>query len=99
LSWIGKALLGFVHSVRAVLSFVGKALLGLISVAGVIVLVAFAAFSLAHYFWPVFLLGSFIALCSSATTGTNMKYDPKLVILVDDGSGRTAWVSLFTWYD
>lgn len=33
-----------------------------------------------------------------ATTG-EWEYDPKLVILVDDGSGGTTWVSLFTWYE
>ncbi len=26
-------------------------------------------------------------------------YDPKLIILVDDGSGGTVWVSLLTWYE
>jgi hypothetical protein len=30
---------------------------------------------------------------------TGMAYDPKLVILVDDGSGGSTWISLFTWYE
>ena len=28
-----------------------------------------------------------------------MKYDPKLIILVEDGNGSTVWVSLLTWYE
>lgn len=36
-------------------------------------------------------------LVLGALTGT--KYDPKLVILVDDGRGGSAWIALFTWYD
>lgn len=103
-SWIGKALLGFIRSVRAVVSFSGKALLGFIRVAGILALVAalialvsFVAQALIH-FWPVIFLGLFVAAVAGGT-GTGMKYDPKLVILVDDGKGGTVWVSLFTWYD
>jgi hypothetical protein len=69
-------------------SFLGKVLLGLILVAGAIALLASMAPALI-ILAPLFLLG--------ALTGT--KFDPKLVILVDDGNGGTVWVSLFTWYD
>ena len=77
-------------SVRTVLSFIGKALLGLICVAGAITLVALFALSLI-YMLPVILL--------SLLAGGSLAYDPKLVILVDDGKGGTGWISLFTWYD
>lgn len=94
---IGKALLGLIHSVRAIASFFGKALLGLICIAVAVTLVALLAFALINYFWPVMLLGFCIVLGTGKATGT--KFDPKLVILVDDGCGGTAWVSLFTWYE
>jgi hypothetical protein len=105
-SWIGKALLGLIRLVRAVVSFSGKALLGLIRVAVSIALVAgiialvvpLVAQALIH-FWPVILLGLFVGAVAGAGTSTGVKYDPKLVILVDDGRGGTVWISLFTWYD
>jgi hypothetical protein len=103
-SFSRKALLGFIRSVRAVVSFSGKAFLGLIRVAGILALVAgilalvpLIAQALIH-FWPAIVLGLFAAV-AGAGTGTGVKYDPKLVILVDDGRGGTAWISLFTWYD
>jgi len=40
-----------------------------------------------------------MALACTGTTGTDVSYDPKLVILVDDGKGGTVWVSVLTWYD
>jgi len=109
LSRIGNALLGFslgfIRSIWAVASFSGKALLALIRVAGVIILVAVAAYSLIQNLWLLFPLG-FLFLIGAGTstnpgtgTGRRLNYDPKLVILVDDGSGRPVWVSLFTWYD
>ena len=79
-------------SVKTVLSFIGKALFRLICVAGVIALVAFLALSLI-YALPIILLGLL------AGTGRSWEYDPKLVILVDDGKGGTGWISLFTWYE
>jgi hypothetical protein len=96
---IGKALLGLIRSVRTVVSFSGKALLGLIRVVGIIALVAgmialalLVAASIIP-FWPVIIPG--VLIIAFAGLG----YDPKLVILVDDGRGGTVWVSLFTWYD
>jgi hypothetical protein len=70
-------------SAATVLSFVGKALLGLIMIAGFI---AFATSMI--FFAPLALL-----MCLMPS------YDPKLIILVDDGNGGTAWVSILTWYD
>jgi hypothetical protein len=103
-SWIGKALLGLIRSVRAVASFSGKAFLGLIRVVGILALVAgilavvpLIAQALIH-FWPAIVLGLFAAV-AGAGTGTGVKYDPKLVILVNDGRGGTVWISLLTWYD
>jgi len=96
---------GLIRSAGAVLSFSGKALLVLLRIAAVGALAAFGIYALLHYFWPVMILGFMMFLFSGAATGTNtgtgsrIRYDPKLVVLVDDGSGGTTWVSLFTWYD
>ena len=79
-------------SLEKVVSFVGKALLRLACVAGAIALVSLFAISLI-YLAPLIILGSL------ARVTAGMEYDPKLVILVDDGRGGTVWVSLFTWYD
>jgi hypothetical protein len=79
-------------SVKTVLSFIGKWLFRLICVAGVIILVAVLVLSLI-YALPVILLGLL------AGAGGSWEYDPKLVILVDDGKGGTGWISLFTWYE
>jgi hypothetical protein len=79
-------------SVRTVVSFIGKAFLRLICVAGAITLVSLFAISLI-YLLPVIFLGLL------AGAGAGLAYDPKLVILVDDGTGGTVWISLFTWYD
>jgi hypothetical protein len=82
----------FLPSGEAILSFIGKALVGLILLAGAIALVSAVAVS---FIWlmPLFLLSSLFG----AATGVD--YDPKLVILVDDGNGGTVWVSVFTWYE
>ena len=88
---------------EAVVSFAGKALLVLIRIAVMGSIVALGIYALFHYFWPVMILGFVIFLFSGAGTstgtGSRVRYDPKLVILVDDGSGGTTWVSLFAWYD
>jgi hypothetical protein len=70
-------------SAATVLSFIGKALLGLVMIAG------FIAFASSMIFLAPLLL---LACITPAL-------DPKLIILVDDGNGGTAWVSLLTWYD
>ncbi len=75
-----------------VMSFIGKALLRLFIVAGVIALAALVAVWLV-YMLPIIVLGALVG----AVLGKD--YDPKLVILVDDGNGGTTWVSLFAWYD
>jgi hypothetical protein len=100
-SLFGSALLGFIHAVEAVLSFSLKALLGLIRIVGVVALVWFFAYALIHFGVAVLLIGGFIALVAGAGSGTGSRisYDPKLIILVDDGEGGTTWISLFTWYD
>jgi hypothetical protein len=77
-------------SVKTVMSLMGKALLRLMMVAGAIALVSLFAFSFI-FLAPLILLG--------LLTGAGTAYDPKLVVLVDDGRGGTAWVSLCTWYD
>lgn len=92
-AWIGNAFLGFVRSLGAIASFSGKAILALIRAAGVIALVAFAGYALIHFFWPVLVFGFLLLV------GSGVSLDPKLIILVDDGSGGTAWITLYTWYD
>ena len=103
-SFFGSALVGLAG---AVASFIGKALLGLICVAAAISVAGFAYYVLSHFLWMMIPLGIFmlIGACSSTNPGTGANtsweydYDPKLVVLVDDGTGRTVWVSLYTWYD
>ena len=80
------------QSIEIIGSSIGKALLGLISVVGAIALIALLALSLI-YLAPLIILGVL------ALGGASVIFDPKLVILVDDGKGGTVWVSLFTWYD
>jgi len=79
-------------SVMKVMSLIGKALLRLIFVSSVISLTALVVIR-PVYLLPIIILG----LLAGAIHGK--VYDPKLVVLVDDGSGATVWISLFTWYD
>jgi hypothetical protein len=79
-------------SVKSILSFIAKALLGLITVAGAIALFSLIALTLV-YLLPL------IALVSLIGISADVDFDPKLVILVDDGNGGLVWVSLFTWYE
>lgn len=99
-------------AVGAAASFAGNALLVLLRVvlmgalvAGIIAL-ALGAISLLgsamHQlirFWPVIPIGLLLFSFSGTGSVSGVEYDPKLVILVDDGKGGTAWISLFTWYD
>jgi hypothetical protein len=78
-------------SVEKIVSSIGKALLGLICVAVAITLVWHFAPMLIHLA-PIIIFGLILGVGSVC-------FDPKLVILVDDGKGGTVWVSLFTWYD
>ena len=84
-------------SVKKGVPFIGRALLGLISVASLIGVIWLLSMSL-YYLVPIIILG---LLMSGGKSGYSYSYDydPKLVILVDDGKGATVWVSLFTWYD
>lgn len=88
-SWIGRALSGVG---RALVGF-GRVLVGLMIVAGGIALIATIASSLLRFAPILFILGLLVAV------GSITSFDPKLVILVDDGKGGTVWVSVFTWYD
>ena len=89
LSWIGRALSG----VGRVLVGFSKVLVGLIIVAGGIAFIATIASSLIRFAPIVLILGLVVAV------GSITSYDPKLVVLVDDGKGGTVWISVFTWYD
>jgi hypothetical protein len=73
-------------SVKIIFTFIGRVLLGMLTIA-VFLGLTIAAFSI--FFAPVLLL----------ILGTDFVFDPNLVILVDDGDGGTAWISVYTWYD
>jgi hypothetical protein len=96
-------------------TWIGTALVGLVFFAGVIGLIVLATISLLYVLIPMVLVGLFAcasegestsrSVRTTASAGTSTRaiarweYDPKLVVLVDDGNGGTAWVSLFTWYE
>lgn len=82
-------------SIEPILSFLGKALFTIFCAAGVIAVFAAIAASLL-YVAPILIL---FGIFSGAGAASGTEYDPKLVILVDDGAGGTVWISLFTWYD
>jgi hypothetical protein len=96
---------------RPVVLLLARVLLGVVCIAGIIAiglgilaLVSAVAQAFVHIWWilPVGLLFFGIANAGTRTgqgTGSTYDYDPQLVILVDDGTGGTSWVSLFTWYD
>jgi hypothetical protein len=71
---------------RTVFSFLGKALLGVAAVAGVVIL-------------GLTLVSGFIFLAPILILSAALGQDPKLIILVDDGNGRTVWISVLTWFD
>ena len=73
-------------SARTVLTLLGKVLIGLIVIA------CAAAFGLA-------LVAGTIILSPLLIFGAATDLDPKLIILVDDGNGGTAWISVLTWFD
>jgi hypothetical protein len=73
-------------SAGTVLSMVGKILIGLAVIAGVALI----------GFWLVvgaLVFGLLLIL------GASTELDPKLLILVDDGNGGIAWISVLTWFD
>jgi hypothetical protein len=87
-------------SVTEILSFIGRALVGLGKVLiGLIIVVGVIAFISTIVSWVIRFAPIIIVLGLIAAVGSSTSYDPKLVILVDDGKGGTAWVSVFTWYD
>jgi hypothetical protein len=96
---------------RPVVLLLARVLLGVVCIAGIIAiglgilaLVSTVVQAFVHLWWilPIGLL--FFGIANSGTrtsqgTGSAYDYDPQLVILVDDGTAGTSWVSLFTWYD
>jgi hypothetical protein len=67
-----------------------KMLLGIAAVVvGAIVISALAAI----------LLAIGLAVLVIAGVGAALVYDPKCIILIDDGMGGTIWVSLYTWWE
>ena len=75
-------------SARTVLSLLGKVLLGLVVIATV-ALLGLTLVAGVLFLAPLLILGA----------PMDMDYDPKLIILVDDGNGGTAWISVLTWFD
>jgi len=73
-------------SAGTVFSIMGKALLGLVFIAGVI-LFGLTIVAGLFMFAPILILNAALG------------YDPKLIVLVEDGNGGMAWISVFTWYD
>jgi hypothetical protein len=77
---------------------IGKILLKLISIVVPVALIALAAYMLIRF--PLLLIIPVMMLIGvSSASGTGVSYDPKLIVLVDDGTGGTVWVSVLTWYD
>ena len=73
-------------STRTVFSILGKLLLRFI----VIIWVALFGFT--------FVVGALI-FAPLLILGAAFDHDPKLIILVDDGNGGLAWISVLTWFD
>ena len=100
LSFIGRVLAGLGRAVSGLgrlMVGLGSVLIRLICIAGVMALISLFAFALIH-FTPIVILGLMV-LGVIGVVGSGVTYDPKLIILVDDGKGGTVWVSLFTWYE
>ena len=86
--------------VGQLLAGIGKVLLKLFNITVVVSLIALAAYMLIHFPLLLIVPGFLIMIGSAnATLGTRVRYDPKLVVLVDDETGNTVWVSVLTWYD
>ncbi len=79
-------------SEKTVFSIIGKVLIGLIVLSGIVLVAAFVVIK-----GPLFILCSIFGL--SLLHGVTNDFDPQLIILVDDGNGGTAWLSVLTWYD
>jgi hypothetical protein len=48
---------------------------------------------------PFTLLLAPMIILGAAMGGPSTKFDPKLIVLVEDGNGGTAWISVLTWFD
>ncbi len=73
-------------SAHTVLSTIGTVLLGLVALAGIIVI-------------GLAIAKTFFILLPLLFIGDILVFDPQLIILVDDGQGGMAWISVLTWYD
>ena len=81
--------------VRRALAGFSKALIGLFRIVGMLALISLSAYLLIHYVTAKIILGLVILV----SLRSSMAYDPKLVILIDDGKGGVTWVSVFTWFE
>ncbi len=90
MSWIGKLLLGVMCVVC-----------GVVLLWGAFNLLSLFAQAFTHLWWviPIGLLLFGMASGTGTSTSEGYDYDPKLVVVVDDGEGGTTWISLYTWYD
>jgi len=98
MSFAGKAVSSIVSFFGKAMAFIGKALLVLILAASAVGLVSLFIHWI-KYLAPIIFLGLIVSAARTGPSAKYVEYDPKLVILVDDGMGGTVWVSLFTWYD
>jgi hypothetical protein len=78
---------------------IGGVLLKIISKLVPVALIALAAYILIQFPLLLIIPGVMMLIGVSKASGTGVSYDPKLVVLVDDGTGGTAWISVLTWYD
>jgi len=77
---------------------ISRVLLKLISIVVPVALIALAVYMLIRF--PLLLIIPVMMLIGISTaSGTGVSYDPKLIVVVDDGTGGTVWVSVLTWYD
>lgn len=83
-----------------VASFIGKsaALIGRV-LAALLVIALPIAIVLALAAFPIGFLKVAGAIAISLLFFGGTDYDPKLIILVDDGTGNTVWISVLTWYE
>jgi hypothetical protein len=92
----------FMQSLKTVGASIGKTLLRMIAAAAVLAVVLLGLYIAVRLILLAPLVCAGIALFGLICKGvssTNYDYDPKLIILVDDGNGGTVWISLFTWYE
>lgn len=85
---------------EAIISFIGKAaaLVGKL-LATLLVIALPIAIVLAIAVFPMGFIKTAGVITLTILLFGSIGYDPKLIILVDDGAGNTVWISVLTWYE